>query len=954
MLCLNKSGGDGDSEAARVDNSLNINWQSTPFNNIITTSNPVSFNNTPALHLNTGQAPSRPVQEYKLLAPPAPSPVEAQARANLPNLGLTTSLVPVSKSHRVPLRCTMLPPIIYRLHIPTPKLQQLPAPSFAETQARLLSPTSFHIVEPPSQPTCHHSAADPNAFKLRLRASSLPWFPTRPSLRLNARAKPWTSNEPSPPPTVTPTFHQPPSTRPDPLVIAAASMGQRLRSASSTTSVIKSLQQPMVRAPTSAYHPAHALLDSYATDGFPAAVGAPWPISSILAAIATGPHKSTLAKDSVHFVREELFERTTRGFSIILTKDDALKYFGDRLRISRLASVDQKNRKPRLICNSTAAPDDLTPSVNASTDSSSNPNAIQFGSCLPRVLQKIWEADPADGPVFLSKWDISDAFHRCNLRPGDVGSFAYVIPALPTDTDVLLCIDLVLPMGWVNSPDLFCSTSETVADIANQLINQPDTPTSSYGPTHNLYHTISSPTASPSRLQHADVYVDDINCVAQGDALQQQRVTELILRALKDIYPAVPGETKDSVSLKKALAGDGDWSQTKEILGWVIDTRLSTLRLSHKRTADLLLQLDIPPTQRKMRRKRLEVLIGKLRSMHLAIPGAISHFYYLQQALTKATPKVAYLSNNFHTEVRYWKQLVEEMEWRPTHLAEIVQRYASALGFTDASGLGAGGVWINPNADGHNFVWRFEWPADIVSDLVSWDNPRGRITNSDLELAALVLQEAVFPLICPNWAWHAPVTGSDNTPTVSWTFKEAATINPVVADLLRIRSIINRNATITPSVCYHPGVDNTMADDASRKFTLCSNSFMSFFNRKYHPQQSPCSWTLCHPPIEVLSSVISALRKQPFAEVTYHPPAHPSSTPNGPRSAPPSRSTTACKAITSQPSRSFKCMDTGSVTATTLSKIVSGRTRLQRRGALLQRPTFWKASTTPANPAGPQ
>ena len=127
-----------------------------------------------------------------------------------------------------------------------------------------------------------------------------------------------------------------------------------------------------------------------------------------------------------------------------------------------------------------------------------------------------------------------------------------------SDPNILICIDLVLPMGWVNSPDLFCSTSETVADIANQLFTQLHTLVPSYGPTRDLYHMISSPIASPSRLQHADVYVDDIKCVTQGDALQQQRVTELVLQALKDVYHAVSGETKDSISLKKARAGDGD------------------------------------------------------------------------------------------------------------------------------------------------------------------------------------------------------------------------------------------------------------------------------------------------------------------------------------------------------------------------------------------------------------
>ena len=908
-LLLCSSGVEGKGDAAIIVNSLKINYKPVTLNTFTSTSLPGSLDGIPPVKIQfpLTQVPSQVTLDAHLPAPPAPSHAEAQARApSTQHFGLTTTLVPAS-----PIRVRPLQVITPPFNLP-----------YAGSPATSLGTTN------PA-----HSRISP---------------PTRSFL--NPRAKPWAHQTALPhtplvPPTKQP--HQPPHV--DPLVSAARAMGNRFNTGQHTNDIITSIQQPMVTAPTSTFHPAAELLDTYSKHGFPASVGEQWPMTSILAAIDTGPHASTLTPDSVNFVREELLERTKRGFSIILTMDEALKHFGSRLRISRLASVDQANRKPRLICNSTAAPDSVTPSVNASSDTSLNPNAIQFGSCLARLLQKVWEANPADGPVYLSKWDISDAFHRCNLRPSDVGSFAYVVPALSSDPAVLLCIDLVLPMGWINSPDLFCSTSETVADVANQLINQPDAPVPSYGPTRALYHTVSSPTASPSRLQYADVYVDDINCVTQGDALQQQRVSELVLKALKDIYPHVPGETKDSVSLKKALAGDGDWNQVKEILGWIVDTRLGTLRLSQKRVSDLLHQLNIAPSRRKIRRKQLEILIGKLRSMHLAIPGAIGHFYYLQQALTKATPKLAYMSNGFHKEIKYWQELVKNMDTRPTYLAEIVQRHASALGFTDASGKGAGGVWLDPNADGHNFVWRFEWPEDIRRDLVSWSNPGGRITNSDLELAALILQESVFPLVCSKWHWHAPITGSDSTPTVSWSFKEASTINPVVADLLRIRSIINRNACITPSVCFHPGVDNTMADDASRRFDLPTHSFMSFFDRKYTHTQSPCSWTLCHPPTEVLSSVISALRKQQFAEVTYHPPAPTRSTPNGSHSAPTSKWTTACKTICSRPSKSFKCMDTGFITATTLANLVSGQTRLQRRGALLPRPTFWKASKTPEN-----
>ena len=52
-------------------------------------------------------------------------------------------------------------------------------------------------------------------------------------------------------------------------------------------------------------------------------------------------------------------------------------------------------------------------------------------------------------------------------------------------------------------------------------------------------------------------------------------------------------------------------------------------------------------------------------------------------------------------------------------------------------------------------------------DLVK---PHRGITNSDLELAALLLQESYFPLACLRHAWHALSTGSVNTTTVIWCF----------------------------------------------------------------------------------------------------------------------------------------------------------------------------------------
>ena len=196
----------------------------------------------------------------------------------------------------------------------------------------------------------------------------------------------------------------------------------------------------------------------------------------------------------------------------------------------------------------------------------------------------------------------------------------------------------------------------------------------------------------------------------------------------------------------------------------------------------------------------------------------------------------------------HWQRLSTDSFARPRFLAEVVCRLLTDLGFFDASGVSTGGVWIDPDGSGKNFVWWLQWPEDIVADLVTWKTPTGGITNSDLELVVLMLQESCFPLACSRHAWPAPSTVSDNTPTVSWRFREASTVNPVVADLLRVRAEINSRAMLTPSFFYHPGPLNTMADDSSRRFDFTDNNFLSFFWSKYRPSQSAGSWTLCHPP----------------------------------------------------------------------------------------------------------
>ena len=183
---------------------------------------------------------------------------------------------------------------------------------------------------------------------------------------------------------------------------------------------------------------------------------------------------------------------------------------------------------------------------------------------------------------------------------------------------------------------MLCVASETVANVANGYLTDPTSAFKIYPHTAGTYLLAPSPTTSTTRLQYVDVYMDDLNCATQGDVGQYQRTSELTKRALKIICLSLLSEVKDSVSLKKVLQGDGDCAQVKEIFFWIISTKDGTLHLPHKQLVELKITLAITSSQLRMSTKKLEWLIGKLRSMHLAIPGTVGNFYHLQMALTAA------------------------------------------------------------------------------------------------------------------------------------------------------------------------------------------------------------------------------------------------------------------------------------------------------------------------------
>ena len=144
--------------------------------------------------------------------------------------------------------------------------------------------------------------------------------------------------------------------------------------------------------------------------------------------------------------------RIRDGFSILIPAADAVWIFGAKLKISLIKKVPKAYRQPRLILNLSTKPDKDTPIVNDTTDKNFYLESMKFGRAFPCTLESIWEADPVQGPVQVLKIDVTYLYRPGTLWTSQVGGFMYVIPSATGDKGCIICITLVLPLGWVDSP----------------------------------------------------------------------------------------------------------------------------------------------------------------------------------------------------------------------------------------------------------------------------------------------------------------------------------------------------------------------------------------------------------------------------------------------------------------------------------------------------------------------
>ena len=136
----------------------------------------------------------------------------------------------------------------------------------------------------------------------------------------------------------------------------------------------------------------------------------------------------------------------------------------DGLRLSPVGLTPQMDRRDHIFIDYTWS------GVNDATRHLA-PDSMQFGHALQQILQRMYDADPCHGPIYMIKVDTADGFYRVGLALEDVPSLRVCLPPGP-DGKNLVAFPLVLLMGWVEYPPQFCAVTETVADLSNTALRE--------------------------------------------------------------------------------------------------------------------------------------------------------------------------------------------------------------------------------------------------------------------------------------------------------------------------------------------------------------------------------------------------------------------------------------------------------------------------------------------------
>lgn len=526
-------------------------------------------------------------------------------------------------------------------------------------------------------------------------------------------------------------------------------------------------------------HSAANLLHYYSSHGCPVNCGPDWTIDHITAAIKRGPHISAKSKTAKECLRLETNNKIKGGYATIIKWGDIKNKMPKNLKISPVAMIPHKTRKFRCILDLSFQMKDknkLLPSVNSKTIKIAPQQAMaNLGDTLKRIVSTMAKNYDDKLPFMFSKCDIKDGFWRMVVNKSDAWNFCYVLPSPKNDNNIdntEIVVPHSLQMGWSESPPFFCAATETSRDVIQRYLendyNLPPHPLENALLENVKFHTKNK--TNPTNT--VEVYVDNfIGCTNQLSSSNLTTFSRAMLHGIHCIFPPPSVSSHkggDPISESKLKQGDGLWSHKKEILGLVFNGEDYTISLPIAKQKSIINHIKSILKKKTASLQAYQEMAGKLNHAAFGLPAGRGLFSPIYNAF-RDSPDTIQITPILRLVLQDWITLTHQIASRPTSVLELFPGLPNFIGYVDACGFGVGGVWLQGTTNLQPIVWRLAFPKDISDRLVSFKNRNGDITNSDLEMAGVLLQWLVLEHIAPCSLKFAHVgIYSDNTPTVAW------------------------------------------------------------------------------------------------------------------------------------------------------------------------------------------
>jgi hypothetical protein len=398
-----------------------------------------------------------------------------------------------------------------------------------------------------------------------------------------------------------------------------------------------------------------------------------------------------------------------------------------------------------------------------------------YGWCLSRIIHFIVALRLAHPTliIFIVKYDYSDAYRRVAHSPS-AAAMSIIIFAR------IAYISLRLTFGGSPNPPTWCSFSEMVTDLSNEISlceqwdhkktrspAQPTTPAPivlpeaiTFAPAMPL--AVSIPTTVTART---DSFIDDLIRVFLDTPLNREREPHTVPLAIHvtsrpHMGEAEPVKRRGLLSAPKLIA-EGTPAEEQIVLGWLLDTRRLLIMLPADKFEAWSSDIRTLIQDRRGTFGTLESTIGRLNHVAYVIPLARHFLNRLRLRILNRRHAKQHLSlgNDEIEDLDLWLFLLAQAR-DGISLNRITIRQPSKICWSDSCPFGLGGFSLSGQA------WRIQIPES--SPIYGVD-----IANNVLEFLAMMVAIWLLLLECDDSDQDCIMALGDNTSAIGWLYKSS-------------------------------------------------------------------------------------------------------------------------------------------------------------------------------------